>query len=167
MTKADEEFVFQSIRMALEACGWSMIAGQAARGSTDLPVVQARLGSMRGSKGALKPDLVACKDGFLLVLELKPGFSISDVGKCDELAGSQPLIDSLLVDLSSRRKWPRDISGRSVRPRHFLTGVAYQGEVRQLERSVCFALSASDHRWSTCLPRAPLLNPDLVTSLSI
>ncbi len=167
MTKADEEFVFQSIRMALEACGWSMIAGQAARGSTDLPVVQARLGSMKGSKGALKPDLVACKDEFLLVLELKPCFSISDVKKCDKLADSQPLIDSLLVELSSRRKWPCDISGQPVRPRHLLTGVAYQGEVRQLERSVCFALSVSDHRWSTCLPRAPFLSPDLVTSVSI
>jgi hypothetical protein len=167
MTKADEELVFQSIRLALEAYGWSMIAGQAARGSTDLPVVQARLGSMKGSKGALKPDLVASKDGFLLVLELKPSFSIADVEKCGELAGSQPLIDSLLVDLSSRRKWPCDNSGQPVRPRHFLTGVAYQGEARQLERSVCFALSVSEHRWSICLPRAPMLSADLVTSLSI
>ncbi len=167
MTKVDEEFVFQSIRTALEARGWSMIAGQAARGSSDLSVVQARIGSMKGSKGALKPDLVACKGGFLLVLELKPGFSKSDVEKCAKLAGSQPLIDSLLVDLSSRKKWPNDISGRPVRPRSFLTGVAYQGEVRQLERSVCFALSKSDHRWSTCLPRTPMLSRDLVTLLSI
>ena len=138
-----------------------MLAGQAARGSTDLPVVQARIGSMKGSKGALKPDLVASQAGYLLVLELKPSFSISDVEKCAELAGSQPLIDSLLVDLASRKRWLIDASGRPERPRHFLTGIAYQGEVRQLDHSVCFALSAPTDRWSTCLPRSGSLSGDL------
>ena len=167
MKKADEEDIFRSIRIALENRAWCMLAGQAARGTTDLPVVQARIGSIKGSKGALKPDLVASKDGYLLVLELKPGFSSSDVEKCRELASSQPLIDSLLADLVSRRKWPVDASGQPIQPRHFLTGIAYQGEVQQLAHSVCFALSATDQRWSTLLPSSQLLCDDLVTSLSI
>jgi hypothetical protein len=167
MTKADEEYVFQSIRGALEASGWSMLAGQAARGSTDLPVVQARLGSTKGSKGAFKPDLVARKAGYLLVLELKPSFSIADVEKCRELCGNQALIDSLMLDLASRRKWPVDSRGRPAQPLQLLTGVAFQGEARQLDYSVCFALCASSRRWSTRLPRLQTLSDDLVTSLSI
>jgi len=167
MTRVDEEFIFQSIREALEIRGWCMLAGQAARGSTDLPVVQARVGSMRGSKGALKPDLVAAIAGHLLVLELKPGFSTSDVDKCNELASSQALIDSLLTDLASRRKWPFGSSGQPERPRCFLTGIAYQGEVQHLEHAVCFALSESNQRWSTRLPLLKPLSADLITSLSI
>ena len=165
--KVDEEQVFQLIRAALEAKGWRMLAGQAARGSTDLPVVQARIGSVKGSKGALKPDLVASRGNDLLVLELKPSFSDSDVKKCAKLATSETLIESLLEDLSSRRKWPVDVSGRPKRPRHFLTGVAYQGVVQQLACSACFARSALDGRWTTRLPSDHSLNGDLVTSLSI
>jgi hypothetical protein len=167
MKKADEEYVFQAIRAALERCGWCMLAGQAARGSTDLPVVQARIGSMKGSKGALKPDLVARKQDYLLVLELKPCFSSSDVEKCRELASSEPLIVSLLADLVSRRKWPVDASGLPLTPRRFLTGIAYQGEPQQLELSVCFALSATSQRWSTRLPLSTPLCDELVTSLLI
>jgi hypothetical protein len=167
MKRADEEFIFQTIRAALERQGWRMLAGQAARGSTDLPVVQARVGSMRGSKGALKPDLVACRGDYLLVLELKPCFSNSDVEKCRELASSEPLIASLLGDLASRRKWPVDARGLPRMPRHFLTGIAYQGEPRQLERTVCFALSAENQRWTTLLPLSTPLRADLVTSLML
>jgi hypothetical protein len=117
--------------------------------------------------GALKPDLVASKDDCLLVLELKPRFSKVDVEKCRELASNQPLINSLLDDLASRRKWPVDTSGLPFPPRCFLTGVAYEGEVRQLEHSACFALSAKSQRWSIRLPLSVPLCDDFVTSLLI
>lgn len=163
----DEEQVFQSIRMALEARGWSILAGQAARGSTDLPVVQARVGTTKGSKGAFKPDLVVSKAGYLLVLELKPRFSQADVAKCATLANCDRLVDSLLVDLSSRRRWPTDRVGRPQRPTQFLTGVAYQGLPVQLQQSVCFAMSSTVGNWTTLMPSAVPIDSSLIISLSI
>ena len=163
----DEELLFIKLREALESKGWKVIAGQAARGSTDLPVVQARLSTDKGSKGAIKPDIVATRTGSLMTVELKPSFDRRDVAKCNLLMNSPELIQSLLMDLVSRRLWNKDDIGNPLTPTLFLTAVGYSGDPVAIEQTVCFAFNVSTQKWHVKIPEKFLLITHVVTSLEI
>lgn len=89
--KRDETFVHVAIRNYLKNEGWSLIAGQYPGGSDDelhvfniFDPVLARDESpdhRRHSFGKLVPDLIAYKNGNLLIIEAKPEYSTSDKEK--------------------------------------------------------------------------------------
>lgn len=93
--KRDETFVHVAIRNFLKKGGWQLIAGQYPGGSDDelhvLNIYDPELARdespdhRRHSFGKLVPDLVAYKDGNLLVIEAKPEFSQLDKEKLEVL----------------------------------------------------------------------------------
>lgn len=93
--KRDETYVHVAIRTFLKKEGWLLIAGQYPGGSDDelhvfniFDPVLAKDSSpdhRRHSFGKLVPDLIAYKNGMLLVVEAKPEYSVSDKEKLEYL----------------------------------------------------------------------------------
>ena len=94
-----ESFVHVAMREYLKSRGWLLIAGEYPNGSDDElsvlsisdPVV-ARDNSpdpRRHSSGEIIPDLIAYKNGVIFVIEAKPGYSIVDREKLDNLLNNE------------------------------------------------------------------------------
>lgn len=90
-----ESFVHVAMREYLKKCGWLLIAGEYPNGSDDElnvlsisdPMV-ARDNSpdpRRHSAGEIIPDLIAYKNGVILIIEAKPCYSIEDKEKLNNL----------------------------------------------------------------------------------
>lgn len=89
--KISESFVHVSMRQHLKKNGWLLIAGEYPNGSDDeLNVLSisnptvARDNSpdpRRHSAGEIIPDLIAYKDGTILIIEAKPYYSLDDKAK--------------------------------------------------------------------------------------
>ncbi|MCM1568547.1 MAG: hypothetical protein NC081_03755 [Roseburia sp.] len=90
-----ESFVHVAMREYLKKCGWLLIAGEYPNGSDDElnvlsisnPIV-ARDNSpdpRRHSAGEIIPDLIAYKNGVILIIEAKPDYSIEDKEKLNNL----------------------------------------------------------------------------------
>ncbi|WP_224333680.1 hypothetical protein [Haloprofundus halobius] len=75
----------------LNRSGWTLVGGEPPGGTDALPRIEAKHpdSSEKGSRGSKKVDLIAHRDGQLLLLELKPTFDRSDVVKLDELVGDR------------------------------------------------------------------------------
>lgn len=94
-----ESFVHVAMREYLKNRGWLLIAGEYPNGSDDeLNVLSvsdptvARDNSpdpRRHSAGEIIPDLIAYKNGVILVIEAKPGYSIEDKEKLNHLLGNE------------------------------------------------------------------------------
>ena len=93
--RISEGFVHVSMRQYLKRTGWLLIAGEYPNGSDDeLNVLSisdptvARDNSpdpRRHSSGEIIPDLVAYKDGIILIIEAKPNYSLDDKEKLTNL----------------------------------------------------------------------------------
>lgn len=94
-----ESFVHVAMREYLKNCGWLLIAGEYPNGSDDElnvlnisdPMV-ARDNSpdpRRHSAGEIIPDLIAYKNGVILIIEAKPDYSIGDKEKLNHLLCNQ------------------------------------------------------------------------------
>ena len=89
--RISESFVHVSMRQYLKINGWLLIAGEYPNGSDDeLNVLNisdpavARDNSpdpRRHSAGEIIPDLIAYKDGVILIIEAKPYYSLDDKEK--------------------------------------------------------------------------------------
>jgi hypothetical protein len=103
-----ESFVHVAMREYLKNNGWLLIAGEYPNGSDDeLNVLSisdptvARDNSpdpRRHSSGEIIPDLIAYKNGVILIVEAKPGYSFEDKEKLDNLLRNERsrLISSLI-----------------------------------------------------------------------
>ena len=90
-----ESFVHVVMREYLKKCGWLLIAGEYPNGSDDeLNVLSisdpavARDNSpdpRRHSFGEIIPDLIAYKNGVILIVEAKPRYSVEDKEKLENL----------------------------------------------------------------------------------
>lgn len=93
--KITEAVVHCAVRRFLKTAGWRLVAGQFPGGSDDechvLNVMDPLLcgdfcpDPSRHSENKLVPDLFAWKPGYLLVIEMKPSFSVQDEQKLIEL----------------------------------------------------------------------------------
>lgn len=89
--RISESFVHVSMRQFLKRNGWLLIAGEYPNGSDDeLNVLSISDPSVardnspdprRHSSGEIIPDLVAYKDGIILIIEAKPNYSMDDKAK--------------------------------------------------------------------------------------
>lgn len=86
-----EPEIYVYAKLFLSRCGWTLVGGEPPGGTDALPRIEAKDPGFqkKGSRGSKKVDLIAHRDGNLLLLELKPTFHKSDVAKLDELVGSQ------------------------------------------------------------------------------
>lgn len=97
--RISESFVHVSMRQYLKRNGWLLIAGEYPNGSDDeLNVLSisdpavARDKSpdpRRHSTGEIIPDLIAYKDGDILIIEAKPHYSLDDKAKLINLLSNK------------------------------------------------------------------------------
>lgn len=77
-----EEAVYLGTKNWLKSHGYTVLAGQPARGTDHLPVIEIKSPTgKKGSKFSYKPDLFAFKDGYFYVIECKPSFNYGDCEK--------------------------------------------------------------------------------------
>lgn len=97
-----ESEIYVHAKRYLRNCGWTLVGGEPPGGSDGLPRVEAKHPDhdVKGSLGSKKVDLIAHRDGHLLLLELKSRYDRQDVTKLDELVGQlrwrRSLRDALL-----------------------------------------------------------------------
>lgn len=86
-----EPEIYVYAKLFLNRCGWTLVGGEPPGGTDALPRIEAKDPDLnkKGSRGSKKVDLIAYRDGYILLLELKPTFDRSDVVKLDELVGKQ------------------------------------------------------------------------------
>ena len=87
----NESFVYFSSKEILKGLGWTLVAGEPAGGSDNLPRIEIRDPKMshKGSKGAYKIDVISIKNHTLLLTEVKVGFDVSDVDKLNEICSER------------------------------------------------------------------------------
>lgn len=80
--------LYISLKRYLKHQGWSLLGGQPPSGTDHLPLIEIKnlIGDVKGSKSSFKPDLVAYLDSEILVVEIKPRFSPSDLKKLQEVS---------------------------------------------------------------------------------
>lgn len=100
-----ESEIYVYSKRYLREHGWKLVGGEPPGGSNGLPRVEAKHPSVRvkGSRGSKKVDIIAYRDGYLLLLELKSTFDRGDVKKLDELVG-EPRWRRSLVEACEERK---------------------------------------------------------------
>lgn len=94
-----EDYIHYTVREYLKEQGWQLLAGQYPDGSDDElhplsvtdPVVarDASPDPRRHSRDKLVPDLVAAKGSVLLIVEMKPTYSVVDEQKLRRLLGER------------------------------------------------------------------------------
>jgi len=99
MTRLREDTLHVSVRHFVRQAGWQLVAGQYPGGSDDelppLNVMDPVLACdhspdpSRHSKNKLTPDLVACKHNIMLIIEMKPTYSLGDERKLEDLLTSR------------------------------------------------------------------------------
>jgi len=134
-----ETLIHVSMRKYLKNHGWTLIAGEYPGGTDDelyvfsiMDPAVARDNSpdpRRHSEGEIVPDLLAYKDGIILVIEAKPKYSTDDKQKLERLFTEKRglLINSL---------------DRFCRSRHILPGI----NVRQAEYVPTLAFGNPDFK---------------------
>jgi hypothetical protein len=95
MAKLREDVVHVAVRRFLRSANWHLVAGQYPNGSDDElpplnimdPILARDLSPdhRRHSKNKFVPDLVSMKNQYMLLVEMKPAFSISDQEKLEIL----------------------------------------------------------------------------------
>jgi hypothetical protein len=99
-----EDEIYILCKSFLREEGWKIIGGQPPRGTDHYPVIEIKSDSnaSKGSLGSFKPDLVAIKEGYVLLCECKPTFDPTDVAKLHEVLQSQSRINQLSLELTQR-----------------------------------------------------------------
>jgi hypothetical protein len=95
-----EEEVYNGSKRWLRKNGYTVLAGQPARGVDHLPVIEIKQPSGdKGSRDAYKPDLVAYKNGIFYIVECKPGFDHGDLIKINDVLGSEDRLTNFYHEL--------------------------------------------------------------------
>ena len=123
--------MYVGTKSLLKKAGWNMIGGQPPRGSDALPVIEVKSGlaTMRGSYGAYKPDLVAHKDGVLLLVECKPGHDLNDIDKLRGLLTDPGRLAALMQELQQRKLLDRCNIPVGLFPQRVFGALAHGGSL--------------------------------------
>lgn len=143
-----ETLIHVAMREFLKKQGWTLIAGEYPGGSDDelfvfsvMDPAVARDNSpapRRHSEGEIVPDLLAYKDGMILVIEAKPKYSAGDKRKLERLFNEkrQLLIDSLDQFCRSRHILP----GIKIRQAKYIPALAFGNpDLKQIPEDAGFA----------------------------
>lgn len=98
----NEGEVYFYLKKFLVDRGWEPLAGEPPGGSNNIRRVEIRDKNWKeiGSKGSYKVDLIFFKDKTLLLIEIKPKYSQSDVNKLNEILSER--LDKLYDALKER-----------------------------------------------------------------
>ena len=104
MSFLSEEEVYLGAKVILKRAGWQVVAGQPARGTDNLPVVEVKSPdvSEKGSLGSYKPDIIAIREGSTLLVEAKPQHDSSDANKLIAMVSNQGRLALLYQELVAR-----------------------------------------------------------------
>ena len=96
-----EEEVYNGAKRWLQQNGYTIIAGQPARGVDHLPVIEIKLPcGDKGSKDAFKPDLVAYKNNLFYIVECKPAYNEGDRQKILSVLNSTNRLNNFYDELA-------------------------------------------------------------------
>lgn len=121
-----ESEIYVYSKRFLRSHGWTLVGGEPPGGSDGLPRIEAKHPEkeVKGSAGSKKVDIIAYRDGRLLLLELKSAFDRRDIAKLDELVGERRWRRSFLNACLERNAFARaGIDGDSL-PDRVLSGDA-------------------------------------------
>lgn len=121
-----ESEIYVYSKRFLRNCGWTLIGGEPPGGSNGLPRVEAKHPEVttKGSQGSKKVDLIAYRDGHVLLLELKSTFDRDDIRKLDEMVEEQRWRRSLLYACEERNALSRAGVTDQGLPQRILSGEA-------------------------------------------
>ena len=103
-----EEEVYNGAKRWLRKNGFTVIAGQPARGVDHLPVIEIKNPTGdKGSKYSYKPDLVAYKDKIFYIIECKPGFDSDDNTKINDVLSSETRLKSFFIEIEQYQLFGR------------------------------------------------------------
>lgn len=96
--------VYLGAKRILKEHDWRVLAGQPPSGLNHLPAVEIKWEDREGigSKGALRPDLIAAQEPKLMLVECKPTFHQGDADKLRSILADPVRIDALLGEMSLR-----------------------------------------------------------------
>ena len=99
-----ETFLYIRLKRFLRYAGWQVVGGQPPSGTDHIPVLEIKAGNgvAKGSLGSFKPDLVAFRESTVLVIEIKPRFTKSDVDKVADFMSSKSRQDNFVLELEQR-----------------------------------------------------------------
>ena len=92
------------LKKYLKREGWSLLGGQPPSGTDHLPLIEIKnfIGDEKGSKYSFKPDLVAYRKSEMLIVEIKPCFSASDLEKLHEIVVDVNRQDAFWSEIRTR-----------------------------------------------------------------
>ncbi|POG56763.1 hypothetical protein [Haloferax marisrubri] len=124
--RLSEPEIYVYSKRFLRGRGWTLVGGEPPGGSDGLPRIEAKHPDKvkKGSKGSKKVDIIAYRDGHLLLLELKSRFDGDDVAKLDELAGDPRWRRSFLDACEERNAFSRAGLVDSTLPARIRSGEA-------------------------------------------
>lgn len=148
--------VYVGCKAILNRRGWKWIAGQPPSGSDHLPVVEVKWSgrSGKGSRGALKPDLIGVKSGRLLLVECKSKHSPEDVRKLRGILSDRDRLRELRKELKTRSLLKTHGLAENF-PEHVCAAVAHSGAVVKLRKTVVIQIEDMTGQGSVHLPRDP------------
>lgn len=96
--------LYISLKKYLKQQGWSLLGGQPPSGTDHLPLIEIKnqIGEAKGSKFSFKPDLVAYLERQILVVEIKPRFSQSDLKKLQEFSSVESRQNAFWSEIQTR-----------------------------------------------------------------
>lgn len=121
-----ESEIYVYSKRFLRNSAWTLIGGEPPGGSDGLPRVEAKHPEVdvKGSEGSKKVDIIAYRNGHVLLLELKSTFDRGDVVKLDELVGERRWRRSLLEACEERNALSRAGIADQTLPQRILSGEA-------------------------------------------
>lgn len=100
-----EEEVYIGTKEILKKNNFKILAGQPARGTDHLPVIEIKSGDNfdKGSKDSYKPDLVAFKDNIFFIIECKPKYDLPDSLKLKSILNCEDRLYAFYIELNQRK----------------------------------------------------------------
>lgn len=141
MSKPLESIVYSHMKSFLGSVGWRVIAGEPPIGTDHMfPIFEMHDPDYRGrgSTGSKKIDLLAYKNPYFLLIELKDMFEQSDVDKLDSIVGDVRWRESFSDALKSKsildaNEIDVDLSKYVESPDLLIKGIGYGGS-REFQR---------------------------------
>jgi hypothetical protein len=100
-----ETEIYLCLKVWLREHAWRIIGGEPAGGTNDIPIIEIKNVEYesKGSKGSRKIDLVAFRDGYFLLIEVKATYAYSDIKKLNEIVAERKWRIAFLNALREKR----------------------------------------------------------------
>jgi len=152
-TKVNKEVeVYLAVKKYLNKNDFIVLAGQPPNGCDDVPVLEIKdpVLKEKGSKGAFKPDLIAYKEGQIIIIECKAKFDIRDQEKLMKVKKCIKRKEMIFNEIVGRSIFKRNgISEIEFKKLEFRFAVAHFG-IDSSERSKEIESLTVDNKDNVC-----------------